>query len=29
MKDEHEIYARSSIIGKYCGIELIKENKND
>ena len=29
MEDEHEIYARSSIIGKYCGIELIKENKND
>jgi len=29
MEDEHEIYARSSIIGKCCGIELIKENKND
>jgi hypothetical protein len=29
MKDEHEIYARSEIIGKCCGIEVIKENKND
>ena len=29
MEDEHEIYARTEIIGKCCGIEVIKENKND
>lgn len=29
MVDEHEIYARSQIIGKYCRIEVIKEDKND